>query len=127
MMSAAPGRATLTCCSVCRARARNAHLLLSLESCDRGISPTEWQKRQHPAALQSKISVIFDGIDSNVVRPNQNATFTLPDGGVLTWQDEVVTYVARNLEPYRGFPSFMRALPEILRRRPNAHVLIVGK
>jgi glycosyltransferase involved in cell wall biosynthesis len=112
---------------VCRARARNAHLLLSLESCDRGISPTDWQKRQHPEPLQSKISVIFDGVDSNRVRPNQNAGFTLPDGRVLTRQDEVVTYVVRNLEPYRGFPSFMRALPEILRRRPSAQILIVGQ
>ena len=40
--------------------------------------------------------------------------------------DEVVTYVARNLEPYRGFPVFMRAVEEICRRRPKAHVLIVG-
>jgi glycosyltransferase involved in cell wall biosynthesis len=41
--------------------------------------------------------------------------------------DEVVTYVARNLEPYRGFPSFMRSLPAILERRPKAQVLIVGE
>src|SRR5579872_6910085 len=40
--------------------------------------------------------------------------------------DEVVTYVARSLEPYRGFPSFMRALPEVLRRRPEAQVVVVG-
>jgi glycosyltransferase involved in cell wall biosynthesis len=40
--------------------------------------------------------------------------------------DEIVTYVARNLEPYRGFPSFMRSLPKILTSRPNARVLIVG-
>ena len=40
--------------------------------------------------------------------------------------DEVVTYVARNLEPYRGFPSFMRSLPKILAAPPNARVLTVG-
>ena len=45
---------------------------------------------------------------------------------MLTARDEVITYVARNLEPYRGFHIFMRALPEILRRRPRAHVIIVG-
>ena len=109
-----------------RARARNAHLLLGLECCDDGISPTEWQKRQHPAAFWPKISVVFDGIDTDVVRPDPAAGFTLPSGRILTRGDEVVTYVARNLEPYRGFPSFMRAVPDILRRRPSAQILIVG-
>ena len=45
---------------------------------------------------------------------------------MLFRSDEVVTYVARNLEPYRGFHVFMRALPDLLRRRPKAHVVIVG-
>jgi glycosyltransferase involved in cell wall biosynthesis len=112
--------------SVCRARARNAHLLLSLEACDHGLSPTLWQRDQHPEALRQKISVIFDGIDTGVVQPNPAARFVLPDGGVLTAGDEVVTYVARNLEPYRGFPSFMRAVPHILAARPDARVVIVG-
>ena len=112
--------------TVCRARARNAHLLLSLEACDHGISPTEWQKYQHPAPLQPKISVVFDGVDTAMVRPDPAARVTLPNGRVVTRNDAVVTYVARNLEPYRGFPTFMRAVPDILRRRPDAHVLIVG-
>jgi glycosyltransferase involved in cell wall biosynthesis len=45
----------------------------------------------------------------------------------LGHSDEVITFVNRNLEPYRGFHVFMRALPEILRRRPNARCLIVGR
>jgi tetratricopeptide (TPR) repeat protein len=40
--------------------------------------------------------------------------------------EEIITYVARNLEPYRGFPSFMRSLPRILNARPKARVIIVG-
>ena len=40
--------------------------------------------------------------------------------------DEVITFVNRNLEPYRGYHTFMRALPKILSERPNARVLIVG-
>lgn len=112
--------------AVCRARARNAHLLLSLEACDRGLSPTQWQREQHPAALRGKIDVIFDGIDTDLVRPDPAARFDLPDGRVLTRADQVVTYVARNLEPYRGFPSFMRAVPGILARCPAAQIVIVG-
>lgn len=111
---------------IARARARNAHLLLSLEACDAGLSPTEWQKSRHPAVFRDKIDVIFDGIDTDTVAPNPAARFMLPGGRVLTRDDEVVTYVARNLEPYRGFPNFIRALPALLAARPNAQVLVVG-
>jgi glycosyltransferase involved in cell wall biosynthesis len=112
--------------TVCRTRARNAHLLLSLEMADVGLSPTEWQRNQHPAVFRPKIKTIFDGIDTDVVKPNPKATFKLPDGRTLTRSDEVLTYVARNFEPYRGFPSFIRSLPAILAARPNAHVIITG-
>lgn len=110
----------------CVTRTRNAHLLLALASCDRGYSPTAWQRAQHPAIYQPRISVAFDGIDAEAASPDRNAAFTLSDGRVLRAGDEVVTFVSRGLEPYRGFPSFMRALPEILARRPTAQVLIAG-
>jgi glycosyltransferase involved in cell wall biosynthesis len=45
---------------------------------------------------------------------------------VLSRADEVVTYSVRNLEPYRGFPNFIRALPKLLELRPDATVLVVG-
>ena len=38
----------------------------------------------------------------------------------------MVSFAARNLEPYRGFDVFMRALPEIQARRPGAHAVIIG-
>jgi glycosyltransferase involved in cell wall biosynthesis len=61
------------------------------------------------------------------VAPDRSATFKIPQTDIaLTGEDEVVTYVARNLEPYRGFPSFMRSLPVILAQRPKAQVLVVG-
>jgi glycosyltransferase involved in cell wall biosynthesis len=73
------------------------------------------------------LRVIHEGIDTRVVKPNPLAKLSLPNSNrELTAQDEVVTYVARNLEPYRGFQSFMRSLPAILTRRPNAHVIVVG-
>lgn len=112
--------------AICRARARSAHLLLSLESCDAGVSPTLWQKGRHPAPLSDKIEVIFDGIDSSSVKPDRQARFTLPGGKVLGPADEVLTYVARNLEPYRGYPSFIRSLPKILEARPGLNVVICG-
>ncbi|PSO49664.1 MAG: glycosyl transferase family 1 [Cyanobacteria bacterium SW_9_44_58] len=108
-----------------RVRTKNATLLLSLEAMDWGVSPTQWQRDQHPAVYHDRISVIHDGIDTKTVKPNHEAEVTV-EGGILTGKDEVITYVARNLEPYRGFHIFMRSLPELLRSRPNAHVLIVG-
>jgi glycosyltransferase involved in cell wall biosynthesis len=110
----------------CRIRTRNAHLLLALADCDAGICPTEWQKQVHPPEFRSKLSVVFDGIDAAQVKPDPAATFLLPDGRQLSAGDEIVTYVARHLEPYRGFPTMMRAVPEILARRPSAQIVIAG-
>ncbi|MBW8880517.1 MAG: glycosyltransferase family 4 protein [Asticcacaulis sp.] len=110
----------------CHLRISNAHLTVALEGADLGWSATEWQKSTYPEVFQPRIRTIFDGIDTNVVKPNPEAKFTLPDGRVLTAEDEVITYVARNLEPVRGFPTFMRALPELLRLRPNATVIVMG-
>ena len=112
--------------TILRLRMRSTPLLLALEACDRGIAPTEWQRATHPEAFQPKIEVIHDGVDTGALRADPNVRVQLPDGTVLTRDDEVVTYAVRNLEPYRGFPSFMRALPRILEARPKAHVLIVG-
>jgi glycosyltransferase involved in cell wall biosynthesis len=110
----------------CRVRAKNAALLTCLDAMDWGISPTVWQRAQHPVAFQPRISVVHDGVDTALCSPDPQARVTLPDGRVLTRQDEIVTYVARNLEPYRGFPTAMRAAVELLRRRPNLHILMVG-
>ena len=107
-------------------RTRNAHLLLSLAGCDRGLSPTNWQRFLHPPEYRHKIDVIFDGIDADRVRPNPDASLQLRDGTVLTRRDIVISYVARNLEPHRGFPSFMRAIPHILSMLPEAHIVIAG-
>lgn len=110
----------------CRIRCKNATLLTSLEAADWAVSPTAWQRSQHPAGLQSKISVIHDGVDTGLCRPDDAATFVLPDGRTLSRRDEVVTYIARNLEPYRGFPTFLHAAAEIGRQRPKAEILVVG-
>jgi len=113
--------------SICRTRLNNALHLLSIQLCDWGVAPTEWQKSVFPPEYQAKISVIHDGIDCEKVKPDPTATLTLPNGRTLRAGDEVVTYVARSLEPHRGFPTFMRAVAESCRRRPNCHYVIVGK
>jgi glycosyltransferase involved in cell wall biosynthesis len=103
---------------ILRLRVMNAPLLMSLDASDAGIAPTRWQQRQFPDAYASRLSVIHDGIDTDRVAPST------PDGNEE--KEELITYVARNLEPYRGFHVFMRAIPEIQRRRPKARIVIVG-
>lgn len=109
-----------------RLRMKNTINLLSLESCDWGMSPTFWQREVHPAVYQPKISVIHDGVDTGLLTPKPDIRVTLPSGVTLSRDDEVVTYVSRNLEPYRGFHVYMKALEEMCRRRPKAHFLMVG-
>ncbi|MBB6250741.1 glycosyltransferase [Nitrospirillum iridis] len=111
---------------VARVRTLNAVNLLALEAADLAVSPTRWQRDLHPMPFRERIQVLHDGVDTGLARPLAVAAFPLPGGRVLTPSDEVVTYVARDLEPYRGFHVFMRALPAILRRRPRAQVVVAG-
>ncbi|KHK03334.1 glycosyltransferase [Desulfovibrio sp. TomC] len=109
-------------------RLQNTAGLLALAACSRGVSPTAWQRQGYPAEWQGKIKVIHEGVDTDAVRPDPAARLRLPGTGLtLAPGDEVVTYVARDLEPYRGFHIFLRALPELLRQRPNCRVLIIGR
>ena len=109
-----------------RLRILNATQLLALDSCDEGYCPTAWQRGLFPARARDRLSVIHEGIDTTEVRPGPEASVTLPDGTVVNAGDEVLTFVSRNLEPYRGYHVLMRALPDILRERPQCRVLIVG-
>jgi glycosyltransferase involved in cell wall biosynthesis len=111
---------------LCRIKMRNAHHLVAMESCDWGLTPTQWQASQLPAPYLSKVSVIHEGIDTEHVKPDAEATFKIQQGPTFTIKDKVVTFVNRNLEPYRGFHIFMRALPVILQQCPDAHVVLVG-
>ncbi len=104
----------------------NAQLLLGMTECDALVTPTNWQKSLFPALWHSSIEVIHEGVDIHQCKPDHAISFTLPDGTLLTRQDEVVTYSTRNLEPYRGFPVFLKAVEHICQRRPNCHVIITG-
>lgn len=109
-----------------RIRTKNALHLLNLEACDDGISPTHWQKSVHPKIYHPKLSVLHEGIDTSRLKPDPEQGFSLNPQLRLRAGDPVVTYVARNLEPYRGFPQFMRAVPKILSRHPTAQIVVVG-
>lgn len=111
---------------VARIRSRNALHLLNLENCDVGVTPTHWQHSLHPAAYQPKIQVIHEGINTDLLGPDPSAVLVLPCGKVIKAGDRVITYVARNLEPYRGFHTFMRSLPKILREDERCEIVIVG-
>ena len=106
--------------------ARQGHLALAMVQCDAALSPTEWQADSFPPCFRDKITITHDGIDTDRLTPDPEARFHLADGRVLRAGDEVLTYVARNLEPYRGIHVFLRALPEILAARPQAQVVILG-
>lgn len=109
-----------------RIRTKNITNILSLEAADWGITPTAWQYAVQPAAFQSRLSVLHDGVDTDIAKPDAEAVFTLADGKQFTLGDEVVTYIARNFEPYRGFPTFVKAAEIILRERPNCHIIAAG-
>ena len=107
----------------------NANMLLDLQACDHGITPTHWQRAQFPAASRAKLSVLHDGVDTEAHRPASAAEAAMPlqlPGVDLTGVDEIVTYATRGMEPFRGFPQFMRALALLQRRRPACHAVIVG-
>lgn len=109
-----------------RLRVKNITNLLSLENMDWGLAPTAWQWSLHPAEFRNRISVLHDGVDTEICRPNPEASFTTPDGKIFKPGDEVVTYIARNFEPYRGFPTFMQAAEILLKERPNCHIVALG-
>jgi glycosyltransferase involved in cell wall biosynthesis len=109
-----------------RIRTWNAVHALNLSQCDLGIAPTRWQKSRHPEVFQSKMVVQHEGIAVDELRPDSTASVTTPSGIRLRAGDPVITYVARNLEPYRGFHIFMRALARIQKIMPTCHAVIVG-
>ncbi|MER5170841.1 glycosyltransferase [Thioclava kandeliae] len=108
--------------------ARSAHLIQTIAQADAALCPTQFQADTFQPEFRSKITVCHDGVDTDRLCPDPYAVFEIPEKGVsFRPGDEVITFVNRSLEPYRGYHSFMRALPDVLAARPQAHVLIVGE
>ncbi|MDY6350663.1 MAG: glycosyltransferase [Selenomonas sp.] len=114
-----------------RIRTRNAHHLLNLETCDVRFTPTEWQRAQFPEVYRKDMKVIHEGIDTEFCRPNPGRKLILQktkerEALDLSQCKEIVTYVSRGFEPYRGYPQFMETVGLLLKRRLNLHVVIAG-
>lgn len=107
--------------------ARNMVPFANIQTVDRGLVPTRWQKERFPASFHDKFYVCHDGIRTDRLGPDPDVSLNLGRlEAPLTRDDEVITYMARNMERARGFHVFMRALPKILDARPNARVLVIG-
>ncbi len=110
-----------------RIRVKNAPILIDLYSCDRGLSPTKWQRQQFPIEFQPKINVCHDGVDIDYFKPIEDAKLVLPRINLdLSEAEEIITYVARGMEPYRGFPQLIETISLLQTQRPKAHFVIVG-
>ena len=111
-------------------RQRNLYQLDALMECDVAITPTAWQLKQYPPEFYFKFHVIHDGINTDffapkIETPNSSGMPTV-QGVDLASYEEVVTYTARGMEPYRGFPQFYKSIPKILKARPKCHVVIMA-
>ncbi|MBM1171271.1 glycosyltransferase [Microvirga arabica] len=106
---------------------RNLTVLQASALSDVLVSPTQWQAQTFPAPLGDRIKVIHEGIDTNVAQPAPAQPLSLGSRGVIAPGETLITFVSRSLEPYRGFHTFMRALPALQKLLPHAHIAIVGK
>jgi glycosyltransferase involved in cell wall biosynthesis len=111
-----------------RIRAKNAinHIALNLGGI--GQTPTQWQLSTYPAWAHPSINLVWEGVDLNRCKPDpkvRQATLKIGDMTIRP-SDKLVTYVARDLEPYRGFHLMMRTLPHVLRGRKDVKVVMVG-
>ena len=107
-----------------RSHTRNAMILLDLEACVAGYTPTQWQWRLLPPAWAPKVEVIHDGVDMEVWRrrvgPRRLGNEVLDD------DLRVVTYVARGLEAMRGFDVFVQVANRIAAAMPDVVFVVVG-
>lgn len=105
----------------------NAPNYLSWEKCDAGVSPTKWQRDTHPLSIRSKLSVLHDGIRTDRLLPDHTSDLKITIGDTsFARGEEIVTYIARNLEPSRGIHIMMRALPRLQALRPKARLAVIG-
>tara|TARA_B100000674_G_C37959202_1_gene971121 strand:- start:1984 stop:3210 length:1227 start_codon:yes stop_codon:yes gene_type:complete len=109
-----------------RLRTWNAQTLLEIADCDYGVVPTQWQFNQFPQHLRSRLHVVHEGIDVDSLASLKSSTRKKPSCLPNNSEIEVLTYVSRGFEEYRGFPQAMEAIALLQAKRPQLHALIVG-
>ena len=105
--------------------ARNSPFLSTYAVSDYLMSPTNYQKSLLPASLRDNVEVIHDGIDTDILKPDENVTLKIRDKQ-FSKSDQIITYVSRSLDPYRGFHTFVKSIPQTLKDNPEANIIIVG-
>ena len=105
---------------------RNQSFSYELLQADLLIAPTEWQRSQLPLNYQKKCHVIFDGIDPKMFSPGPQTRYADKRIASLSSDIPLLTYATRGLEPYRGFPEFVKASIKLLQQRKNWHIAIAG-
>ena len=116
-------------------RLRNAVNLLGLSIASIGQTPTRFQLDTYPSWTHGRLRLVPEGADLTLCRPDPAVEFKLP-GQAFGWRRpglsrartgrRLLTFVARNLEPYRGFHVLMRALPRVLAEHPDVDAVLVG-
>jgi glycosyltransferase involved in cell wall biosynthesis len=117
-----------------RSRCRNAMILLDLQNCQVGYTPTNFQLSRFPGEYHDKIRTIFDGVDRSVYH-GYDGTLRPPVGqrgertiaGVKVGPNtRVVTYVSRGFESMRGFDVFMKAARIIAKEYDDVVFIVIG-
>lgn len=109
-----------------RLRMKNTCAFHALDVADAVYSPSQWQRDTYPDYLQDKIHLIHDGMDvAGLQSVNDVSGFPapllpLPKGAPY------ITFVARGLEPLRGFHHFMRVLPALQQHLPDLQAVVIG-
>jgi glycosyltransferase involved in cell wall biosynthesis len=111
-----------------RIRAKNAVNLLALNLDRHAQTPTRWQLSTYPDWARERITLLPEGVNLDVCKPNPQARRRnlVIAGTTIRPNEKLVTYVVRDLEPYRGFHLMMRAVPHMLRARKDVRVILVG-
>ena len=99
-------------------------ILLDLDACAAGYTPTRWQWGLLPEAWRPKVEVIHDGVDTELWHRRQvpRRLGSEPIGEDV----RIVTYVARGLEAMRGFDIFVRVANRIAEAMPDVLFVVVG-
>ena len=109
-----------------RIRMKNTAILQDLAAMDWGQSPTRYQKWQFPSVFHERMSVLHDGVDTDYFTPDPRETFTI-GSRIFRRGDPLVTYIARGMEPYRGFPQFIEAVVLLQQMHAGVHVVVIGE